>query len=79
MTLNPGARQGVGRPPLKDQDLPPERSESTDVTPEAPLHLTVHARRYVDADLRATASLDAKIRACLVPGLRSKPPLSNGS
>ena len=78
MNLNAGARQGVERPPFKDRDLSQERGELTDATPEAPLHLTMNARRYVEADLRATASLDAKIRACLVPGLRSKPPLSSG-
>lgn len=79
MSQNPGARQGAVRSPLKDQDLSPERSGSADVAPEEPLHLTVNARHYLDADLLATASLDAKIRACLVPGLRNKPPLSNGS
>ena len=78
MTLNAGARQGIERPSFKDQDLSQERSELTEPTPETPLHLTMNARRYIDADLRATASLDAKIRACLVPGLRSKPPLSSG-
>lgn len=78
MTLNAGARQDVERPSFKDTDLP-QHSELTDATPGVTSNLTMKARCYVDADLRATASLDAKIRACLVPGLRSKPPLPNGS
>lgn len=77
MTRNAGARQGVERPSFKDTDLP-QHSELTDATPGLTSNLTMKARCYVDADLRATASLDAKIRACLVPGLRSKPPLSSG-
>lgn len=36
------------------------------------------AADFVDADMRAIASLDAKIRACLVPGPCRKAPVSNG-
>jgi hypothetical protein len=79
MTWNPGTRQGAGPQSVAGPELPDEREEWTDATPEAPDPLMVKARRYIEADMadvdvRATASLDAKIRACLVLGLRGKSP-----
>jgi len=68
MSTNPGA----DRPALSQ-----DQSGSIDVTALAHCPLMGKSRRdlatdMADADRRATATLDAKIRACLVPGLCAK-------
>lgn len=59
--------------------LPHERDESTDTTAQVPDPVITQAKRDIDAgmvdtDLRATAGLDAELRARLVPGPSGKPP-----
>ena len=59
--------------------LPHERDESTDASEGAPDPVMAQAKRDIDAgmvdtDMRATPSLDVKLRARLVPGPGGKPP-----
>jgi len=65
--------RGTGRPVVSH-----ERGDSTDATLVAHDPLMGKSRQdlaaeMADAEQRATATLDAKIRACLVPGLSAKP------
>ena len=68
--------------PVADLALPHERDESPDAAADAPDPVMEQAKRdldagMVDTDMRATAGLDAKLRARLVPGPGGKPPSAN--
>lgn len=59
--------------------LPHERDESPDAAAVTPDPVMAQAKRDIDAglvdtDMRATAGLDAKLRARMVPGAGGKPP-----
>lgn len=62
-----------------DLPLPHERDESPDPVAVPPDPVIAQAKRDIDAglvdtDMRATAGLDATLRARLVPGPGGKPP-----
>ena len=89
-TRQPGGHQ-TAIPPLGPKaplspaglKLPHERDDSIDTAAAVPDPMIVQAKRDIDAglvdtDMRVTPGLDAKRRACLVPGPGGKVPPSAG-
>ena len=79
-----GPRHAKAARPAPGLRLPHERDESPDATAAAPDPVIAQAKRDIDAgmvdtDMHAAPGLDAKLRACLVPGPGGQPPAGYGS
>lgn len=79
LTRPPARARVAAVRPVAGLPLPFERDEALPATAAAPDPVIAQAKRdldagQVDTDLRATAGLDAALRAKLVPGPGGKPP-----